>query len=63
MSTLAATMTETEKQNIKIQCKKFVNKDKKLQQIFLSCTVEELEWILDYLSPGKGTIRYETNKV
>ena len=59
LSTLAATMTETEKQNIKIHCKKFINSDKKLNQKFLSCSLEEQEWILVYLSSGKETIPYE----
>ena len=59
LSTLAATMTETEKQNIKIHCKKFINRDKKLNQKFLSCSLEEQEWILVYLSSGKETIPCE----
>ena len=30
-------MTETEKQNIKIQCRKFIGSNKKLHRKFLSC--------------------------
>ena len=59
LSTLAATMTKTEKKNIKIQFKIFMFSDKKLSQKFLSCTHEEPEGVLDYLSLRKGTIPYE----
>ena len=59
LSTLAAAMTETEKQNIKFECKKFINNNRKLILKFPSSTQEEQEWILNYLSLGKGTIPYE----
>ena len=59
LSTLAATMTETEKQNIKFECKKFTNNNRRLSLKFSSCTQEEQEWILNYLSLGKGKIPYE----
>ena len=59
LSTLAATMTETEKQNIKFECKKFINNNRRLSLKFSSCTQEEQEWILNYLSLGKGKIPYE----
>ena len=59
LSTLVATMMETEKQNIKAQCWKFINKNQKLNQKFLSCTQKDQEWVLNYLSSGKGIIPYE----
>ena len=59
LSTLAAAMAETEKQNIKFECKKFINNNRKLILKFSSSTQEEQEWILNYLSLGKGTIPYE----
>ena len=59
LSTLAATMTKTEKQNIKFQCKKLINSNEKLNQNFSSYMQEEQEQILNYLLSGKGTIPYE----
>ena len=59
LSTLVATMMETEKQNIKAQHWKFINKNQKLNQKFLSCTQKDQEWVLNYLSSGKGIIPYE----
>ena len=56
LSTVAATMKETEKQNIKFQCKKIINNNKKLNLKFSSCTQEEQEWILNYISSGKKEI-------
>ena len=52
-------MAETEKQNIKFECKKFINSNRKLILKFSSSTQEEQEWILNCLSLGKGTIPYE----
>ena len=43
LSTLAATMTKTEKQNIKFQCKKLINSNEKLNQNFSSYMQEEQE--------------------
>lgn len=50
---------ETEKQNVKSQCKTFINNNRKLNRNFSSCTQEEQEWILNYLSPGKNPAPYE----
>ena len=44
LSTLTAIMTETEREKIKIQSKKFIPSNKKLSWIVLSCTHEEQEW-------------------
>ena len=60
LSTVAATMKETEKQNINFQSKKVINNNQKLNLKFSSCTQEEQEWILNYISSGKGAIAYET---
>ena len=59
LSTVAATMKETEKQNINFQSKKIINNNQKLNLKFSSCTQEEQEWILNYISSGKGAIPYE----
>ena len=59
LSTWAATMTEEEKQKIKTPCKKIIGKDQILSQKFLSCTQGDQEWVLNYLSSGKGTVPYE----
>ena len=52
-------MMETEKQKIKTQCRKFISKDQKLNHNFLSCAQKDQEGVLNYLSPGKGTIPYD----
>ena len=52
-------MAEIEKQNIKFQCKKFIYNNRKLGLKFSSCTLEEQEWMLNYLWLGKRTIPYE----
>ena len=48
LSTLAATMTETEKQNINFSVKNLINGIEKLNHRFSACTQEEQEWILNY---------------
>ena len=40
LAVLDAAMTETEQQNIKKQCRKFIANHQKLNQRFLSCTQE-----------------------
>ena len=44
---------------IRAECKKFIQKVETLCQKFNSCTKEDQEWILNYLSTGKGTIPNE----
>ena len=56
---LASGLTDSEKLAIRTECKKFIQKDENLSQKFNSCTKEDQEWVLDYLSTGKGTIPYE----
>ena len=52
-------MTDDEKLAIKKGCKKFILRDESLSKIFNLCTDEDQEWVLNYLSTGKGTIPYE----
>ena len=60
LGTLASNLTDNEKLCICKECKKFIEKDPSLARKCNICTKEDQEWILDYLSTGKGTIPYET---
>ena len=59
LGTLANKMTDKEKLAIKKECKKFILRDESLSRKFSACTKEDQEWVLNYLSTGKGTIPYE----
>ena len=59
MAALANSLTDKEKSAISKECGKFLKNHPKLSQNFLACTKEEQEWLLNYLSTGKGTIPYE----
>ena len=52
-------MTEQEKESIRNECEKFIKNDQKLNKKFYKCTIEDREWILNYLFSGKGVIPYE----
>ena len=52
-------MTDDEKLAIKKGCKKFILRDESLSKKFNLCTEEDQEWVLNYLSTGKGTIPHE----
>ena len=52
-------MTDKERQAVKKECKKFIFNDKNLSKRFNTCSEEDQEWVLDYLSLGKGTVPYE----
>ena len=52
-------MTDKEKLAVKKECKKFILRDENLSKNFNACTEEDQEWVLNYLSSGKGTIPYE----
>ena len=41
------------------QCEKFIKKDKNLSKTCNLCLKEDQEWVLDYLSTGKGAIPYQ----
>ena len=59
LAALANSLTDSEKSAISRECEKFIEKDKNLARKFNSCTKEEQDWILKYLSTGKGTIPYK----
>ena len=59
LSVLVSTMTKKQKQKIKNECLKFIEHDQKLSTKFHSCSVENCESVLNYLSSGKSTISYE----
>ena len=44
---------------IQTECKKLIEKDEIFSKNFNSCTKEDQEWVLDYLSTCKVTIPYE----
>ena len=52
-------MTDKEKLNLKKECKKFIESNSKLNFKFQKCSDVDQEWILNYLSSGKGVISYE----
>ena len=52
-------MTDQEGLSIKKESKKFIRKDTKLNEKFKKWSVEDQEWVLNYLSTGKGVIHYE----
>ena len=54
-------MTDSEKASIQKECRKFIEKDPCLARKFNLCSEEDKEWVLNYLSTGKGTIPYEMN--
>ena len=59
LGALANSLTDREKHAISRECEKFIRKDKNLVKKFSSCTKEDQERVLSYLSAGKGTILYE----
>ena len=59
LSVLASTMTNEERSNIKKEYKKIIKNDPKLNFKFQKSSDVNQEWILNYLSSGKGVIPYE----
>ena len=53
LASLAASMTDTEKENVRKNCMRFLGE----KLMFLNN--EQEKWILDYLSSGKGMIPYQ----
>ena len=51
-------MTDKERRTVRKECKKFILNDENLSKKFNICSEEDQEWVLDYLSSGKGTILY-----
>ena len=52
-------MTDKERLAVRNECKQFILNDENLSKKFNLCSEEDQEWVLDYLSSGKGTIPYE----
>ena len=48
-----------EKFPIRTECEKFIKKDENISKKFNSCTKEDQEWVLSYLSTSKETIPIE----
>lgn len=59
LAALAGSLTSSEKAEISKTCENYVLNNQKLSTIFLFLTKTVKEWVLDYLSSGKGTIPYE----
>ena len=59
LGSIAASMTDNEKLAIRRECEKFIKKDPNFALNFNLCSDEEKDWVLNYLSTGKGTIPYE----
>ena len=55
LGNLAASMTDSEKENIKASFERVL-----AYRIFVFETMEDREWVLDYLASGKGTIPYQS---
>ena len=53
LASLAASMTDTEKENVRKNCMRF------LAEKLMFLNNEQEKWILDYLSSGKGMIPYQ----
>ena len=56
LAALANTTTDKEKQCVKIEYKKFIIKDLKLNKTFKECSVNDQKWVLNYFSFGKEGI-------
>ena len=59
LAVLASSLTSSEKAEISRACENYLLNDPKLSKKSLFLTKTEKEWVLDYLSSGKGTIPYE----
>ena len=62
IGTLASNLTNWEKNSIRAECKKFLQKDEMFSKKLNSLTQNDQEWVLNYLSTGKGTIPVEIIK-
>ena len=57
LASLANFSTDEEKKSIQKECIKFISKDESLLRKFKKCTEQDQEWIINYLSSGKGVFR------
>ena len=56
---LAGSLTSSEKAEIRRQCHVFLISRPKTQRTFVSLSEKDQDWVLDYLSTGKGVIHYQ----
>ena len=59
LSVLASTMNDQKRLSVRKECEKVIIKDPKLRLKFQACLTVDQEWVLNYLSSGKGVIPYE----
>ena len=59
LGALASSLTSSEKAEIYKECKRYLLKNENFSKKFLSLDKKDGEWVLEYLSSGKGTIPYE----
>ena len=62
LSSLAKSADENKKANIRNSCQKFIEKNTTYLTFFNSFSDQDKEWILRYLSSGKGVIPYDKIK-
>lgn len=59
LSGLPSSMNDEEEKGVRTGCERFIKKGPKLNEKFLARHETDREWILDYLSLGKGVIPYK----
>ena len=59
LGALVSSLTNAEKSSIYIECQKYIMTDPKFSRPFLEVSTADKDWVLNYLSSGKGTIPYE----
>ena len=58
LASLANSLADEEKKSIQKECIKFITKDESLLRKFKNYPEQDYEWIINYLSSGKGVIPY-----
>ena len=58
-------MNNEERLSVRKECEKFIIKDPKLRLNFQACSTVDQEWVLNYLSSGKGSflMQYELDMI
>ena len=59
LANLAESVTDQEKEKNKSESKRFIKKYQYFGPIFKNLLLEDQNWVLNYMSDGKGTIPYE----
>ena len=59
LGALASSLTSSEKESTYKECERYLLKDNILSIKFQMLSQTEREWVLEYISSGKGTIPYE----